>query len=77
MADQHLPTGFLMIVRDILGTFEAILGHVGAILVLSWEDLGATWVHFGACKSEFEKQKTFIVERCDGASTPDLLMKPI
>ena len=41
-ADQHQPPGFLMIVGDTLGTFEAILGHVGRILALSWEDLVAS-----------------------------------
>ena len=25
----------------------AIFGHVGAIVGLPWEDLGATWVHLG------------------------------
>ena len=63
-----------MIVGAILRTFEAILGHVGRTLALSWEDLVASWVHLGACKSNFEK-KTYVVERCDGASTPDVLMK--
>ena len=38
MADQHLPPGFLMIVGAILGAFEAILGNVGAILPLSYDD---------------------------------------
>ena len=47
MADQHLPPGFLMIVGAIFGTFEAILGNVGAISALSLEGLGATWVHLG------------------------------
>ena len=37
-ADQHLPPGFVMMVDAILCTVEAILGNVGAMLALSWED---------------------------------------
>ena len=40
----------LMIIGAILGIFEAILGNAGRILVLSCEDLVASWVHLGACK---------------------------
>ena len=65
-----------MIVCAILGTFEAILGHVGRILALSWEDLVASWVHFGVCKFKVE-QTEYVVERCDEASTHDFPIKPI
>ena len=46
-----------MNVGAILGFVEAILGNVGAILALSWEDLGATWVHLRVCKANHEQNK--------------------
>ena len=49
-----------MTVGAILCTSEAILGQ--AILALSWEDLGATWVHLGACKSNAEEQKPTLLK---------------
>ena len=61
-----------MVIVAVLSTFEAMLGNVGAILALSWEDLAATWVHLGTCESKPEKN-TYFVERCDGVST-DVLM---
>ena len=44
-----------MIVGAILGIFEGILGNFGGILALSLEDLGATWIHLGACESNLTK----------------------
>ena len=54
--------------------FEAILGNVGCILVLFWEDLGALWVHPSVCNSKIEK--AYVVERYDGALSPDFVIKP-
>ena len=44
---------------------EAILGNAGAILGLSWEDLGATWAHFGGGSSSMES--TYLFESIAGA----------
>ena len=75
IAHQRIPLEFLMIVGAILGTVEPILGNVRCIVTLYWENLGATWVHLGACKSKVKK--TYAVERCDGPSTPDMYIKPL
>ena len=77
MADQHLLPGFLMIVGAILDTFEAILGDVCCILALSWEDLGAFGSTLGRANRNLKNKNTYFVERCNGASAPDLLMKPV
>ena len=38
-----------------LALLKPSLGNVGRILAISWEDLGATWVHLGACNSLLDK----------------------
>ena len=57
--------------RPPLGCRSAFLnimeGHLGPILGLSWEDLGATWVHLGAWSSNIHS--TFLVENFAGALT--------
>ena len=55
VTDQHLPVGFLMISKDILGTSEASFGHDGRIFALCREDLVAILVYLGACKWKAEK----------------------